>query len=208
MKRKYSFRSVNSFEMNGRICYMAVKMLRLSVDGGPWHHLNEREIGPNQGVFSEWMKFQSGNSCLRGKGRTHFCISSHGWSYRLDWCVKQAFYLRTPPCTLIFFRDLPLRPLFHSPLGQWRAFQPRAFTPSSNYVAVTSWKCCSYLLCNVWSWETFCTFVSLYYTTSSYKRRAVHQYVLRNTPTRQVISKIKLLIILLWHYFLSHIRGL
>lgn len=102
IKRKYSLWSVNGFEMSSKICYMAVKMLGLSVDGGPWHHLNEKEIWPNQGVFSEWMKFQSGNSCLRGKGKTHFCISSHGWSYRLDWWVKQAFYLRPPPHTMMF----------------------------------------------------------------------------------------------------------
>ena len=91
IKRKYSLWSVSSFEMNSKICYMAVKILGLLVDSGPWHHLNEKEIWPNQGVFSEWMKFQSGNSCLRGKGKTHFCISSHGWSYRLDWWVKQHF---------------------------------------------------------------------------------------------------------------------
>lgn len=96
------------------------------MDGGLWHHLNEKEIWPTQGLCSEWMKSQSRNSCSRGEGRTHFCISSHSPSSSLGWWVEQAV-----TADLSLFNDLFQRPsteaIFLQPSQTMSAFQPGDF---------------------------------------------------------------------------------
>lgn len=128
------------------------------MDGGLWHHLNEKEIWPTQGLCSEWMKFQSRNSCSRGEGRTHFCINSRGRSNGLGWWVKQAV-----TADLSLFNDLFQRPsteaiFFFSTIADNEHVSARGFfhvqqkpdwcPPSSNYVAETRQKCCGYLPCS------------------------------------------------------------
>lgn len=146
------------------------------MDGGLWHHLNGKEIRPTQGLCSEWMKFQSRNSCSGGEGRTHFCINSPGRSNSRGWWVKQAV---TADLSLV--NDLFQRPsteaIFLRPSQTMSAFQPGEFTCIAKTRSVPSFlKLCSrdkgamlwlpalqlLVLRNL-----FCSFESLYHTAFS-----------------------------------------
>lgn len=163
------------------------------MDGRLWHHLNEKEIWPNQGVFSEWMKFQSRSSCLRGEGSAHFCINSHGRSHGLGWWVKQAV---TSDLTLSQWSapetstEAASSQLFHSCLRQWGLFnwgilrvaRTRLVGSVITFIEGEVWLPALWLLVLR---NLFCSFVHLYHTTFGYTRRmTVNQLGLRNMPRR------------------------
>lgn len=146
------------------------------MDGGLWHHLNEKEIWPNQGVFSEWMKFQSRKSCLRGEDSRHFCINSHGWSNALGWWVRRA--VSSDLALLQWSVSEPsTEAAFSQRFQTIRAFQPGDFTRTAKTRLVPTFvKLCSgdevemlwlpalqFLVLR----NLFCSFVSLYHTTFS-----------------------------------------
>lgn len=149
------------------------------MDGRLWHHLNEEEIWPTRGVFSEWMKFQSGNSSLRGRGRTYFYINSHGWSKSLDWWVKQAFYLRPLPFTMTISETLHPGSFFTN-ISDNEVISAKEFymqaKPRPMGLVLTSIKPCIGDKVEI-PWlpglqllvlrNLFCSFVSLYKATSS-----------------------------------------
>lgn len=123
IKRKYSLWSVNSFEINGRIWYMAAEDVKaLKWMAGSDIIWMQRKYGLPEGCFQNEWNFKVEILPWEARGRTHFCINSHGWSNSPDWWVKPAFYLRPFPLTMTNFRDLPPRQLFHKCLRQWGHF--------------------------------------------------------------------------------------